>query len=247
LGLLYINGEGVEEDPQKGKLFLEQAAESGNVDAQNNLGMLYLEKNYSAAAYWFDRAARQDFPYAQYNLAVMYLDGLGVKQNKESAIFWMQKAANQGYLIAMKTLDTIMEKQPETSMEKQPEKITNYNSKKAAELYEMIIAEQKQRENANQGISINRNEKSRNDPEEPQAAAPMTSVANQNEKAIYARVSRLQLEIERLTEKIESGLSDREYDRYMQLKSPIFVIHDSERLEGYQAEIDKLLLDLTPR
>jgi hypothetical protein len=88
---------------------------------------------------------------------------------------------------------------------------------------------------------------SRNDPEETQAATSMNSVAEQNEKDIYPRVTRLQLEIERLTERIESGLSDRDYDRYMQLKSPVFVIHDRERIESYQTVLDKLLLDLTPQ
>jgi TPR repeat protein len=244
LGLLYLNGEGVKKDPQKGKRLLEQAAESGNVDAQNNLGMLYFEKDYSLAAYWFDRAARQDFPYAQYNLAVMYLDGLGVKQNKESAIFWMQKAASQGYLIAIKTLDSIMEKQPETILSN-GNTSENYKSNRAAELYQQIIFKQQQSENVSQGVSINSNEKTRNDPEETQAAASMNSVADQKEKDIYAGVTRLRLEIERLTERIESGASDIDYDRYMQLKSPVFVIHDRERLETYQTELDKLLLDMT--
>ncbi len=73
----------------------------------------------------------------------------------------------------------------------------------------------------------------------------MNSVAYQNGKKIDARVTRLQLEIERLTERIDSGLSDRDYNRYMQLKSPVFVIHDSERIEAYQAELDKLLLEMT--
>ena len=246
LGLLYLNGEGVKKDPQKGKLLLEQAAESGNVDAQHNLGMLYFLKNYSVAAYWFDRAARQDFSYAQYNLAVMYLDGLGVKQNKESAIFWMQKAASQGHLMAIKILDSIMEKQPETTSSN-GNTSENYKSKRAAELYQRIIFKQQQRENVSQGVSINSNEKSGNDPEETQAAASMNSVADQNEKDIDARVNRFLLEIERLTERIESGLSDRDYDRYMQLKSPVFVIHDRERLETYQTELDKLLLDMTPQ
>ena len=91
----------------------------------------------------------------------------------------------------------------------------------------------------------NSNEKSGNDPEETEAAASMNSVADQKEKDIYAGVTRLRLEIERLTERIESGASDIDYDRYMQLKSPVFVIHDRERLETYQTELDKLLLDMT--
>jgi TPR repeat protein len=241
LGLLYLNGEGVETDSQKGKRLLEQAAESGNADAQNNLGMLYLEKDYSQAAYWFDRAARQDFPYAQYNLAVMYLDGLGVKQNKESAIFWMQKAASQGHLIAIKILDSTMEKQPETTSSKDNTS-ENYKSNRAAELYQQIIFKQQQRKNVSQGVNINSNGKSRNDPEDTQVAASMNSVTYQNKKDINTQVTALRLEIERLTERIESGLSD--YGSYMPKKDPASVIHDRDRLETYQTKLDKLLLDM---
>jgi TPR repeat protein len=112
LGLLYLNGEGVEKSQPKGLSLLQKAAYSGNVDAQNNLGKYYLEKDYFLASYWFLQAAKQGLADAQYKLAVMYLDGLGIKQNKERAEYWMQKAANQGYLIAVKTLATITEKQP---------------------------------------------------------------------------------------------------------------------------------------
>ena len=211
---------------------MEQAAESGNVDAQNNL-------------------------------AVIYLDGLGVEQDKEAAIFWLQEAAKQGNLTAIKTLDLIIEKQPVTT--------ENYNSKRASEIYQRIIAEQQRREktknkyiysdnqqlyqriiaerqrreNANKGISINSSETSMNVPEEKYVAIPINSVEVPNGKDInYRRITSLQLEIDRLTERIESGESGRDYNRYMQLKSPIFAIHDSERLEAYKVELDKLMLDM---
>jgi len=304
LGLLYLNGEGVEENPQKGMLLLEQAAESGNVDAQNNLGMYYLETDYSQAVVWFLKAAEQGLPDAQYNLASMYLAGLGVKQNKEQAIHWMQEAANQGYLIAMKILDSILEKKPETNeiveqaaesdnvdaqhnlsvkysdglgvkknkdgailgmqkaanqgyliarktlesfKEKKPETNENYQSKRADDLYQQIIAKQQQRKISNKINSINNTEKGKNDTEETRTASPTNIVPAQNDKSTYAKMTRLQHQIERLTERIESGLSDREYDRLMQLESPVFVIHDRDRLEAYQAELDKLKLDVSPQ
>ena len=229
LGLLYLNGEGVEEDLQKGKLLLEQAAKSGNVDAQ-------------------------------YNFAVMYLEGLKVEQDKDDAIFWLQKAANQGHQIAIKALDSIIEKQPGTTenfnsqraeesyqliiAEQHRREITNSIYSNNQQLYQLIIAERQRRENVNQG-SVYRNEVSENAPKEIPATAVMNPVADKNKKDIYARVTGLQLEIERLTERIDSGLSDRDYARLMQLKSPVFVIHDIERLEAYQTELDKLLLEMT--
>ena len=71
----------------------------------------------------------------------------------------------------------------------------------------------------------------------------MKPVVDRNKKYINDQVARIQREIERLTERIESGTSDKDYERYMQLKSPVFVIHDRERLEAYQTELDKLLLE----
>jgi TPR repeat protein len=294
LGVLYRNGdEGYEMNAEKSAYWFSQAAEKGNIAAQYQLGLLYLngegvEKDLQKGKLLLVQAAESGNVNAQYNLAVMYLEGLEVEQDKEYAIFWLQKAASQGHQIAIKALDSIIEKQTETTEninsqraaelyqliiteQKRRESTNNINSSNK-QLYQLIIAEQKRRENVNQGISINNNyqqlyqqitaeqqqreivnqgfgiysnEKNRNDPEETQAAASMNSVADQNGKKIYARVTRLQLEIERLTERIESGLSDRDYNRYMQLKSPVFVIHDSERLETYQAELDKLLLEIT--
>jgi TPR repeat protein len=113
LGLLYLNGEGVEKSQSKGLSLLQKAAYSGNVDAQYNLGIYYVEKDYFQTSYWFLQAAKQGLAEAQYKLAVMYLGGVGIKQNKERAEYWMQKAASQGYLIAIKALATITEKQPE--------------------------------------------------------------------------------------------------------------------------------------
>jgi len=115
----------------------------------------------------------------------------------------------------------------------------NYKSDRAAELYQQIIVNQKQakEENVGQTVAINNN-----DPAETLAEPLMDSVAD-HEKEIYDQVVRLRLEIERLSERIESGLSDKDYYFYTHLKSPVFVIHDTVRLEFYQTELDKLILD----
>ena len=115
----------------------------------------------------------------------------------------------------------------------------NYKSDRAAELYQQIIVNQKQakEENVGQTVAINNN-----DPAETLAEPLMDSVAD-HEKEIYDQVVRLRLEIERLSERIESGLSDKDYYYYTHLKSPVFVIHDTVRLEFYQTVLDKLILD----
>ena len=116
----------------------------------------------------------------------------------------------------------------------------NYKSDRAAELYQQITVNQKQTKEENVGQTVATNS---NDPVETLTEPSMNSVADQNEKDIYAQVVRLRLEIERLTERIESGLSDKDYYFYTHLKSPVFVIHDRDRLEAYQTALDKVTLD----
>jgi hypothetical protein len=120
----------------------------------------------------------------------------------------------------------------------------NYKIDRADELYQQITVNQHQtkEENDSETDTINSN-----DPEETLAADSMNSVADQNEKEIDDRVVTLRLEIERLNERIESGLSDSDYDYYLQLERPDFVIHDRERRMDYQSELEKMLLDITDR
>ena len=41
---------------------------------------------------------------AQYQLALLYLDGNGVKKNEKTAVEWLTKASDQGHVEAMKKL-----------------------------------------------------------------------------------------------------------------------------------------------
>jgi TPR repeat protein len=78
-----------------------KAAEQGNANAQNNLGMMYdnglgTSQDYKQALYWFTKAAEQGLLSAQYNLGVMYDNGQGTPKNYKQAIYWYTKAAEQG-------------------------------------------------------------------------------------------------------------------------------------------------------
>ena len=242
IGLLYLNGgDGYEMDAEKGAYWLNLAAAKGNIAAKYQLGLLYLngegvEEDSQKGILLLEQAAENGNIDAQCTLAVMYLDGIGVKQDNEYAIFWLQKAVGQDYRIAIDVLNSIIEEQAETT--------DNYNSKRAAVLYQFFIAEQQRRGNTSQDIRISSNEINENTPDEPQEKAAMNSSVDKNKNDIHARVASLNLEIERLTDRIESGVSDSDYEHYMQLKSPVFVIHDSERLETYQTKLDKLLLEM---
>lgn len=80
---------------------LIKKAESGDVHAQNELGMAYyhgergFQENKEKAFYWFMKAAKQGFALAQYNVGNYYHFGKGVPQNYEEAFKWYKKAARK--------------------------------------------------------------------------------------------------------------------------------------------------------
>ena len=89
-----------------------KAAEQGDADAQNNLGVIYsvggaVPQDYAAAVQWYRKAAEQGHADAQNNLGAMYYQGEGVTQDYAEAVKWWRKAAEQGYAIAQNNLGTM--------------------------------------------------------------------------------------------------------------------------------------------
>lgn len=106
LGLLYLEGVGVDEDPSLAARWFELAAEQGHVPAQNNLGSLYengrgVGQSFSRAFEWYERAAKQNDPFAQNNLGALYARGRGVDRNYAWAVFWFANAARGGNELAL--------------------------------------------------------------------------------------------------------------------------------------------------
>ena len=68
---------------------LLEEAEQGSADSQSNLGYIYssateplgVEKNDTASAIWYERAAMQSHTVAQANYALALLNGTGVRKN----------------------------------------------------------------------------------------------------------------------------------------------------------------------
>ena len=80
---------------------IKKLAESGDVEAQFNLGLIYdqgqgVPQNYSEAVKWYRKAADQGHADAQYFLGTMYVQGQGVPLNYAEATKWLKKAAEQG-------------------------------------------------------------------------------------------------------------------------------------------------------
>lgn len=97
---------------------LHKEAETGNAEAQFNLGWIYMHgEGYTGVIYmrdvpkdvaraydWYQKAAEQGHVNAQYNLGMLYKLGLGMREDAEKAFMWLQKAAAQGNDIAQYNL-----------------------------------------------------------------------------------------------------------------------------------------------
>lgn len=80
---------------------LKKQADSGDVDAQYNLGVMYnkgegVPKDVAKAVEWWQKAAAQGQAAAQHLLGLMCAKGEGVQKNSVKAVEWFQKAAAQG-------------------------------------------------------------------------------------------------------------------------------------------------------
>jgi uncharacterized protein len=109
--LYYDGGNGVTKNLKKAEEWATKSANQGNYFAKTLLkeiekinapttkegkyqkGLEYFKKRqFKDAAYWFEKAASQDYPQAQYELAKLYLSGSGVPRSKDIAIVWFKKA-----------------------------------------------------------------------------------------------------------------------------------------------------------
>ncbi|OIQ86529.1 localization factor PodJL [mine drainage metagenome] len=85
---------------------LRSAARAGNAAAENWYGIyrVDVDRDYAAAAPWFHHAAVQGDAEAQYSLAVLYTNGLGVPRDVARALAWYRRSAEQGYARAQNNL-----------------------------------------------------------------------------------------------------------------------------------------------
>uniref|UniRef100_UPI0035B5972D protein kinase domain-containing protein n=1 Tax=Arsenicibacter rosenii TaxID=1750698 RepID=UPI0035B5972D len=79
----------------------KQAADEGNSEAQNWIGLLYdqgkgVGEDQTEATNWYRKSATQGNPFGQYNLGAQYYNGEGVEQDYKQAFDWYAKAAEQG-------------------------------------------------------------------------------------------------------------------------------------------------------
>src|SRR5260370_1234418 len=93
MGAAFLQGQGVERDPDKAVAWLRRAADQGDAGAQRNLALCHYEG-------W-------GVPQDQDMLSWMKLVGGGCDQDYAGARLWAEKAAAQGSIAAMARLGDI--------------------------------------------------------------------------------------------------------------------------------------------
>ena len=101
LGLLYSNGQGVEQDYVEVAGWYLKAAEQGYAYAQNNLDVCFykgagVRQSYIEAVQWYKKSALQNNLPAIMNLAGCYKSGDGVVKDFKEALKWYRRAAELG-------------------------------------------------------------------------------------------------------------------------------------------------------
>jgi len=83
---------------------VQTAADAGDKTAEFELGRRYYYsrelKDDGKAIHWFELAAQQGVPWAEYETATMYVSGEGVAADPVKAMVWYRAAARDGVLVA---------------------------------------------------------------------------------------------------------------------------------------------------
>ncbi|GFO10238.1 sel-1-like protein 1 [Plakobranchus ocellatus] len=101
LGMMYLNGLGVEKDVTKAFRYFSLASDQGSVDGQLQLGIMYFSGNgvrtdYKLAVKYFTMASQKGHVLAYYNLAQMHATGTGVLRNCYTAVELFKNVAERG-------------------------------------------------------------------------------------------------------------------------------------------------------
>ena len=92
--------------------YFQRAAEQGLLEAQFNLGAIYLNnkdisKRVPEAVMWWRKAAEGGFTRAQFTLGELYANGDGVTRNLIEAYAWLTLASATGFPNAKNRLETL--------------------------------------------------------------------------------------------------------------------------------------------
>ena len=88
---------------------LRRGAELGDLEAQNEYGVALRDGSRVASDaqqsfQWFEKAAWSGYIDAQFNLALAYLHGIGVKQDRVRGVAWLEVCRDETYREAIREL-----------------------------------------------------------------------------------------------------------------------------------------------
>lgn len=103
--LLAQGGPGLAPDVKRATLLCRKAANAGYAPAQATMGLLMARAGqHDKALRWWDKAAEQGDPEAQYNLGMARLQGRGAVEDAEVAFTWVMYAAQAGVAVAQQRI-----------------------------------------------------------------------------------------------------------------------------------------------
>lgn len=97
LAILYLNGQGVEENFMQAQYWCLQSAQAGHAPAQHHLALMLAENDPEAAVDWLEKAAEQGLAEAQFTLGEHYRLGQHRPEDLDTAADWYEAAALQGH------------------------------------------------------------------------------------------------------------------------------------------------------
>ncbi len=87
---------------------LLERADAGDAEAQNDLGLLFMEHGkWKSAIYWLEQSAKQSFPDAMQWLGECYLRGQGVEKDEHLAVMWIARSASLGHKLAQLQIEAM--------------------------------------------------------------------------------------------------------------------------------------------
>ena len=127
LGSLYEKGLGVPRNVERAKALYGEAAEKGNARAMHNLAVVHAmggegqAADLKAATKWFIEAAALGVKDSQFNLGILYGQGMGVPQNLAESYKWFSIAARTGDKDAIEKQDEVAAAMDATALAKAKE------------------------------------------------------------------------------------------------------------------------------
>ncbi|SEA56768.1 hypothetical protein SAMN02910384_01786 [Pseudobutyrivibrio sp. ACV-2] len=114
LGLMYVKGEGVEENSETALEYFTAASDNNSAKASYYIGQMYengigVDKDYEKAMEFYLKASDLDYAPALNQVGYLYYNGYGVDVDFASAVYYQKLAALQGYSIAQVNLGFLYE------------------------------------------------------------------------------------------------------------------------------------------